>query len=130
MRIMIVSVVAVLAGCAAAPQSTINSPSQAAEQKSATSLATGAAAHSSETSAEATNAKADSFRVSAEYRMRQIKGETVYCRKTVVLGSRFEKQICMSLEELKAHEQRSQSMRDNMSEKTRLCTGAAGCANP
>lgn len=61
------------------------------------------------------------------YKPRTRDGQTLYCRKVVVLGSRFPKEICMTQAQLEEHERSNQAMRDDMSQHVPLCTSAAGC---
>jgi hypothetical protein len=54
----------------------------------------------------------------------------VYCRKTTVLGSRFPKEVCMTGGELKEHMAATDAMKRDKDQVSRVCSQAAGCANP
>ena len=64
------------------------------------------------------------------FRARVVKGATVYCQKTPVLGSRFAKEICLDEVGLKQYQDRAESMRRDLSTTSRICAGTAGaCGN-
>src|SRR4029453_11317298 len=56
----------------------------------------------------------------------RIRGELFYCRKMVVLGSRFPKQLCLNEDQLKEHIARQEAMKRNKDEVSRLCTTKEG----
>ncbi|NJO13616.1 MAG: hypothetical protein HC872_09305 [Gammaproteobacteria bacterium] len=55
-------------------------------------------------------------------------GELFYCRKMVVLGSRFPQNLCLSESQLKEHMARTEAMKRNKDEVSRICTTKAGCS--
>lgn len=63
------------------------------------------------------------FTIPPGWRLRKVKGEMVYCKQEVVLGSRFPKLICMDLERLKAYEANNAENRDRMGQANRICIG-------
>jgi hypothetical protein len=58
----------------------------------------------------------------------RISGELFYCRKMVVLGSRFPKQLCLNEDQLKEYMAGNEAMKRNKDEVSRLCTSHDGCA--
>jgi hypothetical protein len=58
----------------------------------------------------------------------RISGELFYCRKMVVLGSRFPKQLCLTEEQLKQHVAGTEEMKRNKDQISHVCTSTAGCA--
>lgn len=63
------------------------------------------------------------FAIPPGWRLRKVKGEMVYCKQEVVLGSRFPKLICMDLDRLKAYEANNAENRERMSQGNRICVG-------
>lgn len=63
------------------------------------------------------------FTIPPGWRLRKVKGEMVYCKQEVVLGSRFPKLICMDLDRLKAYEANNRENRDRMGQTNRVCVG-------
>jgi hypothetical protein len=64
------------------------------------------------------------------YKRRPDMGENIYCTKITVLGSRFPKDDCRSEAELRDLEMQRASNRAGMEQRNKVCTTAAGCANP
>jgi hypothetical protein len=53
-------------------------------------------------------------------------GREVYCRKMVILGSRFPEMMCFTQDELRDMEARNDTMRRDKDQTSRLCD--ASCA--
>jgi hypothetical protein len=66
------------------------------------------------------------FKPPAGYKPKRINGEQVWCAKQVILGSRFPKQDCRNEAELREMIRVKESMRDDMTIRTRTCTTANG----
>jgi len=62
------------------------------------------------------------------YRVKVRDGETVYCRKEQVLGTRFPQEFCFSRLELKEIERRKRSMQDDVAQRQRMCTTGSACS--
>ncbi|MGL6222714.1 MAG: hypothetical protein ACRC6L_03930 [Steroidobacteraceae bacterium] len=82
------------------------------------------AAEPSATSATATAAtttaatpKADAPKVPAGYKARTIDGETVYCRKSTPMGTRFPTEVCMTQAQYLENERNRQSMRNELQDR-------------
>lgn len=69
--------------------------------------------------------KKPAFKPPAGYKVKIHGWDIVYCHKTPVLGSRFEKEICMTEAELKAHLAATEEMRRNKDQSSRVCSGSA-----
>ena len=69
------------------------------------------------------------FKPPAGYKPKRVNGEQVWCAKVVVLGSRFPQQDCRNEAELRELVRTRESMRDDMSSRSRICTSSGGCAN-
>ena len=89
-----------------------------------------ASANETTTAAVATeeNKKLD-FKPPAGYKPKRVNGEQVWCAKIVEIGSRFPRQDCRNEAELRELIRNRESMRDDMSSRSRICTSAGGCAN-
>jgi hypothetical protein len=57
----------------------------------------------------------------------RISGELFFCRKMVVLGSRFPRHLCLSEDQLKEYLARTEEMKRNKEEASHVCTTSAGC---
>lgn len=108
-----------LAACSTPPRSTGEAQSPAVAGKT------------SEASASAHNAVAQAderaFEPPPGFRLQTVDGQEVYCRKVVVLGSRFPKRVCMSQSQLEDMERGNQAMRDSMSQSNGICGSSIGC---
>lgn len=93
------------------PAATPAAPAQAAPAPPATPTAAAAAVDTG------------NFAIPPGWRLRKVKGEMVYCKQEVVLGSRFPKLICMDLDRLKAYEANNAENRERMSQGNRICVG-------
>jgi hypothetical protein len=67
------------------------------------------------------------FKPPAGYRLKRVKGNEVYCTKVVVLGSRFAKEDCRTEAQLRDLEQQKASMRGEMEQRNRVCSGGSAC---
>jgi hypothetical protein len=119
MRILVLGVLISIAGCAS-PLRTPDDPPGAATppaltQGSAAPVAAAASEH------------VDDFEPPPGFKARFGNGETIYCRKTVVLGSRFPKEMCLTEAQLKDFEANNDSMRRNKDEASRVCANPAAC---
>ena len=65
----------------------------------------------------------------AGYKLRKDKGPDTYCTKVVVLGSRFPKEDCRTASQLRDMEAQKEAMRGEIVRRTAICSSAAGCAN-
>lgn len=63
------------------------------------------------------------------YRMKIVGGEKMYCSKTVVVGSRFAKEICMTQEQLVDLKARETDVQRELSRGQTVCAGGSGCAS-
>lgn len=122
--VFLIALAAFAAGCASSP--TTEAPA-AAEPVKAASLAPQAAPAA--TTAEATTAKGE-FKPPPGYKKQVANGNTIYCTKVVVLGSRFPKEDCRSQSELEYMEKQGELMRNDMKQRSSTCTSAAGCVSP
>jgi hypothetical protein len=122
MRSMIVLpllVVAAAGGCRSAPPATPDAYPAATTRPSApaviqpTSTASPAAAAQA-----ASSAQSDADLLKQGYRQTQLRGETVYCRRELVTGSRFSRNVCLTAQQIR---DRAQQAKDD------LQTVGAGC---
>ncbi|MEZ5498306.1 MAG: hypothetical protein R3E77_02630 [Steroidobacteraceae bacterium] len=60
------------------------------------------------------------------FRKRTIKGEEYFCKKEVILGSRFPKEICLTRDGIKELEERGELMREEMRQNATKCGSAVG----
>jgi hypothetical protein len=105
------ALVALAAGAAQADEQQAAAPQPAAEQTAAA-------------------AEEKPFKPPKGYKLRRERGENVYCTKMTVLGSRFAKEDCRTVAELRQLEIQKASMRTEMEQQKHVCTSVAGCANP
>jgi hypothetical protein len=78
------------------------------------------------TEAAAAEEKPEKFKTPPGYKAREKDGTTLYCRKEVILGSRFPKESCLTIAQLKDLEERGANQRLELS-RGRVCGGA--CTN-
>jgi hypothetical protein len=80
-------------------------------------------------STEATTKAADDkpFKPPTGYRAKRVNGNQVYCTKVVVLGSRFPKEDCRTEAQLRDLEAQKASMRGEMDQKNKVCSGQGAC---
>ncbi len=67
------------------------------------------------------------FEIPPGWRRKTVKGEEVFCKKTAVTGSRFGKEVCMTVAQLEQHERNNAEMRERMQQSLRLCAGGSAC---
>jgi hypothetical protein len=113
MRLLVLSALMVIGGCAANPGSPPASDASAAPPPAAQPAAAVSKAP---------------FDLPPGFKPTRISGELFYCRKMVVLGSRFPKQLCLNEDQLKEHMAGNEAMKRNKDEVSRLCTSKDGCA--
>ena len=121
MRTLVLTALCVLAGCGSAPP---------APETTTASAADAAAPSSTETKESASATGKQQFKPPPGYKVKIDGWNVVYCRKTTVLGSRFPKQVCMTEAELKEHMAATDAMKRDKDQVSRVCSQAAGCANP
>jgi hypothetical protein len=130
MRILIVTALIALAGCAS--QNGAGTVSPAASDAPAQAVEAPVAQVASTQPASATTAAEDAeavFQPPPGYKRRPDMGENIYCTKITVLGSRFPKDDCRSEAELRDLIMQRGSARGEMEQRRNVCTTAAGCAN-
>jgi hypothetical protein len=125
MRLLVLCSLVVMGGCAANPGPSPGSDAAAASPQTAAS--TPAAASSPATQPAAEDSKVP-FDLPPGFKPTKISGELFYCRKMVVLGSRFPKQLCLNQDQLKEYMAKNEAMKRNKDEVSRLCTSHDGCA--
>jgi hypothetical protein len=125
MRLFVLCSLIVMGGCAANPGPSPGSDAAAASPQATASPQTAASAPAAQPAAEASKVP---FNLPPGFKPTRISGELFYCRKMVVLGSRFPKQLCLNEDQLKEHMARNEAMKRNKDEVSRLCTTKEGCA--
>jgi len=118
MRLFMLGALVVLGGCVANPGSPPTSDAAAASPPAASPAAAQPAAEASK----------HAFNPPPEFKPTRINGELMYCRKMVVLGSRFPKMLCLNEDQLKEHMAGNEAMKRNKDEVSRLCTSKANCS--
>ena len=113
MRLFMLGALLVLGGCVANPGSPPASDAAAAAPPAA------------QPSAQVSKAP---FDLPPGFKPTRISGELFYCRKMVVLGSRFPKQLCLTEDQLKEHMAGNEAMKRNKDGVSRLCTSKANCS--
>ncbi|HEY4368774.1 MAG TPA: hypothetical protein VGN07_16185 [Steroidobacteraceae bacterium] len=118
---MLIALAALASCCASQAQTTetVPPPKPAAPQ---TSAVTAVAATPATTEAAAAEVKIEKFKVPPGYKAREKDGTTLYCRKEVILGSRFPKEMCLTVAQLKDIEERGANQRMEMA-RGRNCGG-------
>lgn len=69
----------------------------------------------------------EKFRVPAGYKAKSKGGETVYCRSQTPVGTRFPTEYCFTQAQLERMEKSKQTMQEDHSMRTRMCTTGAAC---
>jgi hypothetical protein len=67
------------------------------------------------------------FKPPLGYKAKIVGWDILYCRKMVVTGSRFPKEVCMTETQLKEHLVRNDEMRRDVDKAQRTCTTAGAC---
>lgn len=117
-RVIPVGALAILVGCAA------ELGTRPAPKASAPPAATVA-----EAAAQPAPEAPSSFKPPSGYKATKLGAETLYCKKEKILGSIFPTEICLSEDELKEVERRSEGMRLNKQKASGVCGGAGSCGN-
>ena len=125
MRLFVLCSLIVMGGCAANPGSSPGSDAAAALPQAAASAPAAAPSPSARPAAQVSKVP---FNLPPGFKPTRISGELFYCRKMVVLGSRFPKQLCLNEDQLKEHIAGNEAMKRNKDEVSRLCTSKEGCA--
>ena len=125
MRLFVLCSLMIMGGCAANPGPAPGSDAAVASSQQAASAPTAAPSTAAQPDAKASKAP---FDMPPGFKPTRINGELFYCRKMVVLGSRFPKQLCLNEDQLKEHMARNEAMKRNKEEVSRLCTSKEGCA--
>lgn len=86
-----------------------------------------AQANSTEASTKAAAEDDKPFKPPSGYRAKRVNGSQVYCTKVVVLGSRFPKEDCRTEAQLRDLEAQKASMRGEMDQKNKVCSGQGAC---
>jgi hypothetical protein len=129
MRLFVLCSLIVMGGCAANPgpapgsDAAAASPHAAASPQAATSAPAAAPSPAAQPAAQLSKVN-----LPPGFKPTRISGELFYCRKMVVLGSRFPKQLCLNEDQLKEHIEGNEAMKRNKDEVSRLCTTKDGCA--
>jgi hypothetical protein len=134
MRIALTSALMLMATIVWADEPSTPSPkaeateATAAKPAESTEPATASPAAATETAAAAVATESsEPFKPPAGYRLKRVKGNEVYCTKIVVLGSRFAKEDCRTEAQLRDLEQQKASMRGEMEQRNRVCSGGSAC---
>jgi len=124
MRTLCLIALAALAGCASQP------PAESPAKESVT-LASAAQSAPVATSAAASPVAAATgdYKPPSGYKKRVANGQTIYCAKIVVLGSRFPKEDCRSQGELEDMEMQKEGMRSEMSRRQAICGSSGACGS-
>jgi len=125
MRLFMLCSLIVMGGCAANPGPSPSSDAAAASPQAAASAPAEATSPAAQPVAKASNLP---FDLPPGFKPTRISGELFYCRKMVVLGSRFPKQLCLNEDQLKDHMAKTEAMKRNKDEVSRLCTSKEGCS--
>jgi hypothetical protein len=125
MRLFVLCSLIVMGGCAANPGPSAGSDPAAASPQAAASASAAAPSSAAEPAAKVSKLPPD---LPPGFKPTRISGELFYCRKMVVLGSRFPKQLCLNEDQLKEHIARQEAMKRNKDEVSRLCTTKEGCS--
>jgi hypothetical protein len=125
MRIVLTMALAMVAATAWADEpSAPNAKSETAAEAAADQPAAPAQANATE----ATKAADDKpFKPPTGYRAKRVNGNQVYCTKVVVLGSRFPKEDCRTEAQLRDLEAQKESMRGEMDQRNKVCSGQGAC---
>lgn len=100
-----------------------------AVEQSVTDVAERTAEHSNATTDTTDEAKeVEDDALPNGYRAKVRDGETVYCRKEKVLGTRFPEEFCFNRLQLKEIERRKRSMQDDVARNQRTCSTGSACS--
>jgi hypothetical protein len=122
MRTLVLTALCILAGCGSAPP-------QAAPPGPAAAPAEMPKADESgdELKREAVGNTKKEFKPPLGYKAKIVGWDILYCRKMVILGSRFPKEVCMTETQLREHVAKNDEMRREVDKATRTCSSAGAC---
>jgi hypothetical protein len=112
-----------LAGCAAGPQSSQTATSEQTTKQLAAESTTSAGTSAGD-SAKTVEVKQ---RVPPGYRASTKDGVLVYCKSSATLGSRFEREVCLTPEAYKEVEATAERNRQDLKKAIGICSGAGPC---
>jgi hypothetical protein len=69
------------------------------------------------------------FKPPMGFRLKIKGGQSLYCKETTPLGTRFAEETCMTMDQLKDFMARADIMRQDMTQHQAICSAAAGCAS-
>lgn len=122
MRILVLTALCVLSGCANAPPGASPRAIDAAPAAMPQTAESGG-----ELKTAVAGTKKAEFKPPMGYKAKIVGWDILYCRKMVILGSRFPKEICMTETQLKEHLARNDEMRRDVDKATRTCSTAGAC---
>lgn len=70
----------------------------------------------------------DTFKPPKGYKIKKRGDEMVYCEKRSVTGSRFPEEFCFTEAQLRDLVRRSQSIRDDVAQRQKMCSTGTACA--
>jgi len=103
-----------LAACASQPTANVAAPATAPAAAASPASSSGAAAVPVALSADGKPPAVNRTHIQAGYVATTIKGEVFYCRQEEVTGTSFKKKVCLNEEQMKAQEQRTKEMQEQM----------------
>ena len=122
MRTLVLTAFCILAGCGTAPPESAPPSAAAAPAAMLQDSEPG-----SELQANAADSKKREFNPPLGYKAKIVDWEVLYCRKMVVTGSRFTKEICMTEAQLREHMTNNDEMRRDVNKVTRTCGSLEAC---
>jgi hypothetical protein len=125
MRVLVLTVIAVVAGCASQPETT-TAPAPVIAAAPAVAPAP-AAAPTSVQPAQSAGDEQTVFKPPPGYRLRKQGATTVYCKKETILGSRFPEEFCFTEEQLKDVVRRGEEQGRDAAKHARVCSSAGNC---
>ncbi len=122
MRTATLLLAAVLAGCAAAPQTQVPPPAATSSPAPAAKAAPGAK------TAPPAGISAELYSRALEngYRAREHKGATLFCKTEAPIGSRIQKDTCVSVDQLEESIRQAELVRDRMRRGTTCAKADCG----
>lgn len=121
-----------LVGCATSTSPTGQPPATPIQAQAQTSPqaghAAGSGAQGHPDSGAAKAASAGEFAPPPGFRARTYKGQRVYCRSEVLVGTRLARPVCYTQAEVEDIERRRRSLEDDISRSRRVCSTIEACA--